>query len=159
MTGTTRGTGVTLEAVARADYRAFFAMLRDYTRELDAYAPAAEPPFDVDRYVAAVRDDMEGRDLLWIVADGARAGFAVVRTLPDWPDERRMVATIAEFYVTPPFRRRGVGRAAVEALLADHRRRGTYEVEAGILRDNHPARAFWERMGFELRSYQTARRP
>ena len=35
---------------------------------------------------------------------------------------------------------------AVEAIVADHRERGTYEVEAGILRDNFLARAFWARM-------------
>jgi hypothetical protein len=47
----------------------------------------------------------------------------------------------------------------VEALLAEHRRRGTALVEAGILSGNQPARAFWAALGFELRSLQTARRP
>ena len=95
----------------------------------------------------------------WIVADGQRAGFIVVRTLLDWPDETRHIASIAEFYVLPRFRRAGVGTDAVEALLAEHRRRGTDEVEADILRDNEPARAFWARMGFEVQLYQTSRRP
>ena len=67
--------------------------------------------------------------------------------------------SIGEFYVLPAFRRQGVGAAAVRAILDDHHARGTYEVEAGILRDNFLARAFWARMGFELRFYQTARRP
>ena len=82
-----------------------------------------------------------------------------MRTLPDFPDDTRMVATISEFYVLPASRRQGVGGAAVAAILDDHRARGTFEVEAGILRDNFLARAFWARMGFELRFYQTARRP
>ena len=157
---------VTLAPVARGEYDAFFATVREYLREMNTYDPhAADDPFDVDRYEAAVRAEIaaqeasEERELLWILDGRERAGFAIVRTLPDWPDDSRMVASIAEFYVAPAFRRRGVGRAAVEALLAEHRRRGTYEVEAGILRENHPARAFWQRMGFELRSYQTARRP
>ena len=151
---------VTIEAVALADYDAFFAMLRDYMTEMDGYDPTtAESPYDVQRYIAAMLEDMEGRDFLWILEDGARAGFAIVRTLPDFPDDRRMVATISEFSVLPAFRRRGIGAAAVQAILDDHRARGTYEVEAGILRDNLPARAFWERMGFDLRFYQTARRP
>ena len=151
---------VTIEAVALADYDAFFAMLRDYMTEMDGYDPTTvESPYDVERYIAAMIEDMEGRDFLWILEDGARAGFAIVRTLPDFPDDRRMVATISEFSVLPAFRRRGIGAAAVQAILDDHRARGTYEVEAGILRDNLPAQAFWERMGFDLRFYQTARRP
>ena len=151
---------VTIEAVALADYDAFFAMLRDYMTEMDGYDPTTvESPYDVERYIAAMIEDMEGRDFLWILQDGARAGFAIVRNLPDFPDESRMVATIGEFTVFPAFRREGVGTAAVQAILDDHRARGTYEVEAGILRDNVLARAFWARMGFELRFYQTARRP
>ena len=151
---------VTLEQVAIADYDALFAMLRDYMREMDAFDPtAAASPFDVELYINAMLDDMDGREFLWILEDGARAGFTIVRWLPDFPDERRMVATIGEFSVLPAFRRRGIGAAAVQAILDDHRARGTYEVEAGILRDNGAARAFWARMGFELRFYQTARRP
>lgn len=151
---------VTLAAVPRGEYEALFAMLRAYMAEMDRYDPQAEvAPFDVDRYVDAMLEDMEGREFLWLLLDGERAGFAIVRTLPDFPDDSRMVATIGEFYVAPAFRRRGVGSGAVEAILADHRARGTHEVEAGILRDNFLARAFWARMGFELRFYQTARRP
>ena len=151
---------VTIEPVVFLDYDAFFDILREYMVEMDRYDPtAAESPFDVDLYIEAMLEDMEGRDFLWIVQDGKRAGMAIVRNLPDFPDDQRMVATISEFYVAPAFRRQGVGAAAVEAILEDHRQRGTYEVEAGILRDNFLARAFWARMGFELRSYQTARRP
>ena len=113
----------------------------------------------MDEYRAAVLDDLEGREQLWIRADGERAGFAVVRTLPDWPREDRDVAEIAEFYVEPAFRRRGVGQAAVTALLAEHRRRGTHLVEASILRDNDAAHAFWAALGFETRSTVTRRRP
>ena len=151
---------VALIAVEERDRPAFFAMLREYMSEMDRFDPtAAESPFDVDRYIEAMLEDMEGRELLWIASDGGHAGFTIVRTLPDFPDDRRMVATIGEFYVLPALRRSGVGAAAVQAILDDHRARGTYEVEAGILRDNFLARAFWARMGFELRFYQTARRP
>jgi len=151
---------VTIEAVALADYDALFTTLREYMAEMDGFDPhAAESPFNVDLYINAMLEDMEGRDFLWILQDAQRAGFAIVRNLPDFPDDTRMVASIGEFYVLPAFRRRGVGAAAVQAILDDHRARGTFEVEAGILRDNVLARAFWARMGFELRFYQTARRP
>ncbi|MFA7250213.1 MAG: GNAT family N-acetyltransferase [Dehalococcoidia bacterium] len=160
MTGPDTSPRVNVQPVAERDRGAFFAMLREYMAEMDRYDPAtAESPYDVDRYIAAMLEDMEGREFLWLLLDGERAGMAIVRTLPDFPDDRRMVATIGEFYVAPAYRRRGVGGSAVQAILDDHRRRGTYEVEAGILRDNFLARAFWARMGFELRFYQTARRP
>ena len=151
---------VTLEPVLFLDYDPFFDMLREYMAEMDRYDPSTQhTSFDVDLYIEAMLEDMDGREFIWILQDGQRAGMAIVRTLPDFPDDQRMVATIGEFYVLPAFRRQGVGSAAVDAILADHRERGTYEVEAGILRDNFLARAFWARMGFELRFYQTARRP
>lgn len=151
---------VTLEPVLFLDYEDFFDMLRRYMEEMDQYDPTTNVnSFDVDLYISAMLEDMDGREFIWFVKDGQRVGMAIVRYLPDFPDDDRMVATIGEFYVLPEFRRQGVGRAAVEAILADHRERGTYEVEAGILRDNMLARAFWARMGFELRFYQTARRP
>ncbi len=151
---------VTIEPVLMLDYDPFFEVLREYMREMDQYDPAAAgSPFDVDLYIEVMLEDMDGREFLWLLHEGSRAGVAIVRTLPDFPDDQRTVATIGEFYVLPAFRRLGVGREAVEEILADHRARGTYEVEAGILRDNILARAFWARMGFELRFYQTARRP
>lgn len=151
---------VVLVDVRTDEYDDFFAMYRPYVLELDPYDPAGPaPPGYLEQYRRAVLDDMEGRELQWIVADEERAGFIVVRTLLDWPDETRSIASIAEFYVLPRFRRSGVGTAAVEALLAEHRRRGTDEVEADILRDNEPARAFWARMGFEVQLLQTSRKP
>ena len=151
---------VTLIDVSAEEYDDFFAMYGPYVLELDSYDPAGPaPPGYLEQYRSAVLDDMEGRELQWIVVDGERAGFIVVRMLLDWPDESRSIASIAEFYVLPRFRRRGAGTAAVEALLAEHRRRGTDEIEADILRDNEPARAFWARMGFEVQVLQTSRKP
>ncbi|MDO9445195.1 MAG: GNAT family N-acetyltransferase [Dehalococcoidia bacterium] len=151
---------VTVRPVEPWEQDDYFAMMGPYHRDLDVYDPHASESHGSDEaYRAAVLADMEGRELLWIESHGIRAGFAMVRVFPDWPDESRDVATISEFYVSPAFRRHGVGRGAVEAILADHRERGTFEVEAGILRDNAAAIAFWARMGFELRFYQTARRP
>ena len=137
-----------------------FEMLAEYGRELDQFDPTAhDDPWDPQLHRQAVLDDMEGRELLWIEVAGERAGLAMVRVYPDFPDESRDVAEIAEFTVLPPFRRRGVGRAAVEAILDDHRARGTHSVDASVLRDNAPAQRFWERMGFIVRSVMTTRRP
>lgn len=150
---------VNLTPVAPSEYDAYFAMLREYARELDQYdTEATEDPWDADLHREAVMDDMDGRELLWIEVDGERAGLAMVRVYPDFPDDTRDVADIAEFTVLPAYRGRGIGSAAVEAILADHRARGTYSVDASVLRDN-PALAFWERLGFIVRSVNTSRRP
>lgn len=141
---------------------AFFAAYEAYSRELEPSDPAHEPT-DVAAYRTAIEDDLSypdsGRELLWITLHGARAGFVVLRHLPDWLYPDRMITTIAEFCVFAPHRRGGVGRAAVLAILALERARGTYEVEAGILRDNAPGLAFWAALGFEVRQAVTARRP
>jgi ribosomal protein S18 acetylase RimI-like enzyme len=155
---------VRLRPVQPSEHDDWFAMLDVYLRELDPYDPdehAAEA-HSVELYRAAILDDLgpdSGRELLWIEADGERAGLLMVRTLPDFPDDSTNVADIAEFYVDPAFRRRGVGRAGVEALLAEHRGRGTRLVEAGILHRNLPAQGFWRALGFEPRSILTGRRP
>ncbi|HJM88689.1 MAG TPA: GNAT family N-acetyltransferase [Dehalococcoidia bacterium] len=147
-----------LVAIAESEYEGFFTMAGPYHEELEPYV-TDDVPWDADRWRTAVLNDMEGRELLWIVADGTRAGFAVIRTIADWPNEERKIASIAEFYVLPGQRRRGIGHAAVEALLAEHRRRGTALVEAAILAPNEPARAFWAGLGFEVEFLQTSRKP
>lgn len=157
-----RTPAVRLVPVALDERDAFFAAYEAYSRELEPFDPAHEPT-DAPAYREAVEDDLSypdsGRELHWITADATRAGFVVLRHLPDWLDPDRMITTIAEFCVLPPHRRGGVGRAAVLAILARERARGTYEVEAGILRDNAAARAFWDALGFEVRQVITARRP
>lgn len=149
---------VRLVPVPTEEHDAFFAMLATYHAELDQYDAHADD-WDAEVHRRAILDDMEGREISWVEAYGQRAGFLMVRVLTDWPDESRDIASIAEFYIAPPFRRRGVGRAAIEALLADHRARGTFEVEAGILVRNDPARQFWASLGFDERSVVTARKP
>ena len=148
----------TLVAIEESEYGDFFKMAGPYHDELEPYV-TDDVPWDADRWRSAVLGDMEDRELIWIVADGTRAGFAVIRTTADWPNEERRIASIAEFYVLPEQRRRGIGRAAIEALLAEHRRRDTALVEATILPLNEPARAFWAGLGFEVEFVQTSRRP
>ncbi len=153
---------VRLVPIALDERDAFFTAYETYSRELEPSDPSHEPT-DLTAYREAVEDDLSypdsGRELYWITTDGGRAGFVVLRHLPDWLDSEHLITTIAEFCVFAPHRRTGVGRAAVEAILARERARRTYEVEAGILRDNAAAHAFWGALGFEVRQVVTARRP
>jgi ribosomal protein S18 acetylase RimI-like enzyme len=150
---------IALVSVADADLDAFLTMFDAYRRELDAYDPSGPDTQPLDRYRQALLDDPEGQELLFIEADGNRAGFLLAREFEDWPDASRRVVEIAECYVQPSSRRRGVARAAVEALLARERARGTVLVEAAVLQRNEQALQFWRALGFEVRAVQTARRP
>ena len=152
-------TAVELQLVAAGEQADFLAMLADYLRELDAYELPWDPAPRPEEYAIAFDEDPGGQRIEWIVADGERAGFLISRVVPDWPEEERMVGEVIECYVAPPFRRRGVGRAAVEAWLGRQRAEGVTLVEASVLSLNTPALAFWERMGFEVRAVQTVRRP
>ncbi len=151
---------VALVPIAADEFDDFFEVFGDYHEEMSEFEdePEAVESF-MSHYRPAMLADMEGRELYWIEADGETAGFIVTRYLPDWPHEERMIASIAEFYVDPDFRRAGVGSEAVELLLAEHRDRGTHLVEADILRANEPAKAFWYGLGFELQFHQTGRKP
>ena len=151
---------VSLAPVSVGEQAALLEMVRSYFRELSSYEPGGEDP---DRYFELVwpemLDDATGREVRWITSAGRRAGFLVVRVLADWPDTERTIASIAEFYIAPSFRRSGVGTAAVKLLLAEHRRRGTDEMEADILVGNQPAQRFWQGLGFTVQFLQTGRKP
>ena len=57
---------------------------------------------------------------------------------------------IGNVAVTAPARRRGVGRALVEALLEEGRKRGLAFLTLEVRRSNAPARALYESCGFEI---------
>jgi ribosomal protein S18 acetylase RimI-like enzyme len=58
--------------------------------------------------------------------------------------------SIAEFYVVPERRRRGTGRAVVEAVAALARRAGAAHLEAKVHPDNQQALPFWLSLGFDV---------
>ncbi len=156
---TATGPPVELHEVAPAEHAAFFAMLADYLAELDAYELPWDPAPPVEAYRAALEADPDGQQVEWILAGSERAGFLVTRVVPDWPEEEREVGEVIECYVERAQRGRGVGRAAVELWLERMRAHGVPAVEASVLWLNTPARRFWERLGFETRAVQTARKP
>jgi ribosomal protein S18 acetylase RimI-like enzyme len=150
---------VSLVPVDEGSLEDFLSLFDDYRHELEVYTGSQPDTLPIRRYGDAIRRDPEGQELLWILTDGERAGFLLVRAFEDWPDSSRTVIDIAECYVAPEFRRQGVGRDAVEVLLARERHRGTALVEASVLHRNEAAIAFWETLGFTVRSIRTAREP
>jgi predicted acetyltransferase len=125
-------TGVTLRLAPLEEKPKIAALMRDYLAELGPWG-YGEPDYPfLDFYWREER-----RSPFLIEADGALAGFALVNavSISGYPVD----ATIAEFYVLPPFRRRGCGACA--ASLAFRARPGWWELS--FHRDNPAARVFW----------------
>jgi GNAT superfamily N-acetyltransferase len=76
------------------------------------------------------------------------AGWAFARTKErELVYEPAHVLHISAVYVSPPYRRRGIGRALLEAVLEWGRRSGCTEAELNVLVDN-PARSLYREFGF-----------
>lgn len=89
--------------------------------------------------------------------EGRLAGILVLRTVPslsgaeDW-------AEITELYVQPAFRRRGVGRALVEAAGAYSRGQGCGEIHLLVDPSNASALAFYGALEFRRDCWEMKRR-
>lgn len=151
-------TRVDLVPVAASDVDAFAAMFVAYAEETLPYDPLQPPRASAAELRSWLAETLaeELQELRWIEADGERAGLLMWQGFV--ADGGEAGVEITECYVEFRFRGAGVGRAAVEQVLAQERARGTAYLEAGVLRDN-PALGFWRALGFEVRAYRTARRP
>lgn len=110
--------------------------LAEYLRELSEYGNvgADYPYFD------AYWQKGERRWPYLIEVDGEAAGFALVNTFG--VSGRPVDFAMAEFYVAPAMRGRGVGGFAVGEVFARHQ--GIWEI--GVFAGNIPALAFWSRV-------------
>jgi predicted acetyltransferase len=109
-------------------------LLSDYIRELSAYDPSLVTADGVYDYPPP---DLYWRESthrpFWLRVDGEAAGFALVRRMAEGHTE------MAEFYVRPEFRRRGVGLVAARAVIADFP--GPWELSEYLA--NPGSVAFW----------------
>ncbi len=88
------------------------------------------------------------RGAVWLVlADGAPAGY-VVLTVGFSMEYGGLDAFVDDLFVRPAHRRRGLGRAALDTLVAECRRRGVQALHLEVARDNQSAKALYEGFGF-----------
>ncbi|MGE3191375.1 MAG: N-acetyltransferase family protein [Vicinamibacterales bacterium] len=111
----------------------------------------AEAGFPLDRGWAAAAFttllDDESRGAVWVVdCDGEAAGHAVlsVRFAMEFGG---LAGYIDDLFVRPPFRRRGAARAAVDALVAECRRRGCHALHVEVDPANEPAVRLYQAYG------------
>ena len=126
------------------DCQAIGRLLHDFNREFDEPTP---PPDEIADRIGELLDAGETKVLL--AGDGPE-GLAVLRFRPNlW--SRALECYLAELYVVPARRGRGLGRALMEASLELARREGADRIELGTSDDDVAARALYESMGFTNR--------
>lgn len=82
--------------------------------------------------------------------DGQAAGYAKLGP-PSLPFEPRgPCIELRQFYVLKPWHGRGVSQALMAWALDEARVRGAAEIYLSVFVDNHRARRFYERYGFEF---------
>ena len=81
--------------------------------------------------------------------DGALAGYAKVSS-PTLPiDIGGPAAELRQLYVIKPWQGAGIAPALMDWVLAEARRRGAEELVLSVFIDNHRAKSFYARYGFE----------
>ncbi len=134
--------GPTVEVVpANPDDQPLLAgLLNSYAREFSRFHPVEfeEDGTFVYRQLPAYWHE-PGRFPFFIRIDGDLAGFAFVVRV-DSPSSGEPVFDVAEFYVSPPFRRQVAGTAAAHILW----KRFPARWQVRVLQANQPGTRFWQ---------------
>jgi ribosomal protein S18 acetylase RimI-like enzyme len=135
-------------AVRRAhpdDARAIAQLLHDFNREFDEPTP---PVADLEQRIAQL---LRGGDTVILLVGESPDGLAVLR-FRDSIWSSGLECYLAELYVAPARRGRGLGRALMEAALREARNRGADTMEIGVDEPDLVARRLYESLGFSNRS-------
>jgi ribosomal protein S18 acetylase RimI-like enzyme len=120
-------------------------LLHDFNREFD------EPTPPVERLAERMSGLIAGGETVVLLAGEGPDGLAVLRFRPAiWSSG--LECYLAELYVRPAQRGRGLGRALMEAALREARARGADTMEIGVDEPDHAARRLYESLGFSNRS-------
>lgn len=133
------GRGVKAEVipVLESEKAQLRSLLRDYIRELSAYDPSLVTVDGVYDYeIPDLYWTEPTHRPFWLKADGEAAGFALVRRVADGHTE------MAEFYVLPKFRRKGVGLLGARTVIANFS--GPWELSEYLA--NPGSIAFWHKV-------------
>ena len=134
-----------IRLAGRDDADAIGRLLYAFNREFDE--PAPEPPVLAQR----VRQLLDGSDMLVLLAGDGPDGLAVLRfRAAIW--SAGLECYLAELYVTPARRGRGLGRELMETALREARGRGADTMDIGVDEPDLAARRLYESLGFSNRS-------
>jgi ribosomal protein S18 acetylase RimI-like enzyme len=127
-----------------ADAPAIGRLLHDFNTEFEDVTPGPEA------LAGRIRELLAGDSDLVLLAGAGPDGLAVLRFRPSlW--SRALECYLAELYVVPDRRGRGLGRALMEAALEAARHAGADYISLGTSEDDVAARALYESLGFSHR--------
>lgn len=119
-------------------------LLDEFNREFH------EPTPGTQRLAARIGELLEAGDTAVLLAGAGPDGLAVLRFRPAiW--SQALECYLAELYVAPLLRGRGLGRALMEAAIELARSRGADHMELGTGAQDVAARALYESLGFSNR--------
>jgi GNAT superfamily N-acetyltransferase len=134
-----------VDAVAR-----LWEALVTYHRELDSSLPPAAPQ-GARRYARRLIDRMDDPMSRVLVAevDGKVVGYVlgVVVDLAPEMFSQEPSGFLADIFVDEPYRRAGVGKALVEALVDWFHEKGLHYYEWHVAARNEDSLAFWRSLG------------
>jgi ribosomal protein S18 acetylase RimI-like enzyme len=131
---------VTVRPATPEDSEAIGRLLDAFNREFDDPTPGPAA------LAARVAELMADGELTVLLADPGPAGIAVLRFRPSiWSEA--LECNLAELYVVPEERGRGIGRALLDEVLALARHRGADYIELATSEDDVAARALYESAG------------
>ena len=128
------------------DAAAIGRLLHDFNVEYDESTPAPE------QLAARVRELLLADRIVVLLAGEGPEGFALLRFHPSLYS-RGLECYLAELYVVPDRRGRGLGRALMEAAVEEARGRGADYMFLGTSEDDVAARGLYERFGFTNREH------
>ncbi|HEX6390416.1 MAG TPA: GNAT family N-acetyltransferase [Solirubrobacteraceae bacterium] len=125
------------------DALAIGRLLHDFNREFDE--PTPDPEVLAERFERLLIGDT----IVLLSGDGPD-GLAVLRFRQSiWSDA--LECYLAELYVVPPLRGRGLGRELMEAAMEAARAEGADHMDLGTGTDDVAARGLYESLGFSNR--------
>ena len=119
-------------------------LLHDFNREFDEPTPGPQS------LAERVRELLPRGEITVLLGGTGPDGIAVLRFRPDiW--SQSLECYLAELYVVPDMRGRGLGRALMEAAIELARSKGAGYMDLGTGEDDVAARALYESLGFSNR--------
>jgi ribosomal protein S18 acetylase RimI-like enzyme len=138
------GAAEVVRFAALVDAESIGRLLDDFNREFDDYTPGP------GRLAARVRHLLAAGQITVLLVGSRPDGLAVLRFRSAiWTEA--LECYLAELYVVPDRRGRGLGRALMQATLTLARERGADRVELGTSETDVAARALYESLGFSNR--------